>query len=284
MPVISYLQADQIVKAIDEKKRSLRIPLDLGLSPTTIELNYKFKEAKIGSCKVPFKSIDEIAGDSSICYYIEKSKTPQKLKMFSLDTNNFYKLVPTTDAPTLEISGIRMHRTSERTPWQDTLDKIDAVSPLKGRVLDTCCCLGYTAIASAKIKNVKRVFTFEKDTNALELANYNPWSKDLFFNTKIKLTIGDVEKAVEEMFFSNFFDAVIHDPPRFALAPDLYSKKFYKKLYNVLKPSGKVYHYIGSPGSKQGKDLVKGAIKRFKEVGFRKVERRDDVLGITSEK
>ena len=284
MPIISYLEATQIANAIYENQKSLRVPLDLGLSPVTIELNYKFKEAKMGSCKVSFSNVEEIAGDSSICYYLEKNKTPQKLKMFSVETNNFYKLVPTRDAPTLEISGIRMHRTTERTPWQDTLDKIDAVSPLKGRVLDTCCCLGYTAIASAKNKNVKRVFTFEKDPNVLEMANYNPWSKDLFFNTKIKLTIGSVEKAVEEMFFSNFFDAVIHDPPRFALAPELYSKSFYKKLYNLLKPSGKLYHYVGSPGSKQGKDFVKGVIRRFREVGFRKVERRDDILGVTSEK
>ena len=150
MVVISFIQAREILSAIGSGKAKVRIAMDLGLSPANIELNYRFKEAKISGAKIPFKDVEEIAADDSICYYLEKGKPVQKLKLFSIDTNKFYKLLPSKDAPTLEISGIRMHRVKKRTPWQDTLDKIGAVSPLKGRVLDTCCCLGYTAIAAAK--------------------------------------------------------------------------------------------------------------------------------------
>ena len=283
MPVLSYLEAMAILRAIDEKKHRVRVLLDLGLSPNNVDLNYRFKEAKVSGCKMSFANVEEMSADSVTCYYLEKGKQPQKLRLFSIDTNKFYKLVPTTDAPTLEISGIKMHRTSERTPWQDTLDKIDAVSPLKGRVLDTCCCLGYTAIAAAKEKDVSQVFTFEKDSNVLELADYNPWSKELYFNQKIKLTVGNVDRGVE-MFSTKFFDSIIHDPPRFALSPELYSTEFYRKLNRVLKSSGKLYHYVGNPGEKLGKDFVRGVMNRLKEVGFRKVKRRDDILGVTAQK
>ena len=129
MHVISYVEAAAILKAIGEKKQRVKIPLDLGLSPANVDFNYRFGEATASGYKMPFRSIEEISADDSVCYYLEKGKQPQKIKLFSADTNRFYKLVPTKDAPTLEISGIRMHRTSERTPWQDTLDKIDAVSP-----------------------------------------------------------------------------------------------------------------------------------------------------------
>src|SRR3989338_9155806 len=229
MTVLSYIQANEILAAVEEQSPKVRVFLDLGLTPVTVELNYKFKEAHFLELKVSFKDLEEIAGNETICYYLEKGKPPQKLKLFSADTNRFYKLVPSRDAPTLEISGIRMHRTAERTPWQYTLDKIAAVSPLYGRVLDTCCCLGYTAIAAAKERDVTQVFTFENDSNILEMSDYNPWSRELYTNRKIKLSIGDVNRGTE-MFSSNFFDAIIHDPPRFALSPELYSLEFYKRV------------------------------------------------------
>ncbi len=283
MTIISFIQANEILSAVEKGETKLRVFLDLGLTPVNLELNYKFREARFPGLKVSFKDLEEVAGNETICYYLEKGKPPQKLKLFSADTNKFYKLVPSRDAPTLEISGIRMHRTQERTPWQDTLDKIAAVSPLYGRVLDTCCCLGYTAIAAAKERDVTQVFTFENDSNVLEMSDYNPWSRELYTNRKIKLSIGDVSRGTE-MFSSNFFDAIIHDPPRFALSPELYSLDFYKKLYRVLKAGGKLYHYTGSPGEKQGKDIVKGVINRLNEAGFRNVKARPDVLGVTAQK
>ncbi len=283
MTVLSYIQANEILAAVEAQSPKVRVFLDLGLTPVNVELNYKFKAAMFLGLKVSFKDLEEVAGNETICYYLEKGKPPQKLKLFSADTNRFYKLVPSRDAPTIEISGIRMHRMQERTPWQDTLDKIDAVYPIHGRVLDTCCCLGYTAIAAAKEKDVTQVFTFENDSNILEMSDYNPWSRELYTSRKIKLSIGDVNRGTE-MFSSNFFDAIIHDPPRVALSPELYSLDFYKRLYRVLKAGGKLYHYTGSPGEKQGKDIVKGVMKRLKEAGFRNVKARREILGVTAQK
>ena len=283
MVVISFLQAKEILYAIEQEKPRARVLMDFGLTPTNVEINYKFREARLCGVKISFNELEEVLSNQTVCYLLEKNKPAQKLSLFSADTNRFYKLVPSNDAPTLEISGIRMHRTQERTPWQDTLDKIGTLAPLKGRVLDTCCCLGYTAIAAAKERGVVQVFTFERDSNVLEMADYNPWSKELHINRKIKLTIGDITKGVE-MFSSRFFDAVIHDPPRYSLAPELYSLQFYKDLLRVIKEKGKLFHYVGNPGEKQGKDYVKGVMKRLREAGFTAVKARPDALGVTAQR
>ncbi|MAG16357.1 hypothetical protein CMO88_04820 [Candidatus Woesearchaeota archaeon] len=283
MTVLSFIQARELVSTIEQEKTRARVLLDLGLTATNVDINYRFKEVEFSDSKISFKHLNEIANDGEICYYLEKRKSPQKLKIFSADTNLFYKLIPSRDAPTIEISGIKMHRTQERTPWQDTIDKISSLQPLKGRILDTCCCLGYTAITAAKEKDVTQVFTFEKDSNVLEMTDYNPWSRELYLDRKIKLAIGDVNKGIE-MFSTAFFDAIVHDPPPFSLSPELYSLDFYKKLFRVLKSSGKIFHYMGNPENEQGKDFVKGVIKRLKEAGFKKIKERPDILGITAQK
>ena len=283
MTAISFLQAKEVLSAIEQRKAKTRVLMDLGLTPTTVEINYKFREATFSGVKISFKDLEEVLHNPLVCYLLEKNRPLQKLNLFSAETNRFYKLVPSSDAPTLEISGIRMHRTHERTPWQDTLDKIGTIVPLKGRVLDTCCCLGYTAIAAAKEHRVSQVFTFERDSNVLEMTDYNPWSKDLHLNSKIKLTIGDVAKGIE-MFSGRFFDAIVHDPPRFSLAPELYSFEFYKKLFRVMKENGKLFHYVGNPGEKQGKNYVKGVMKRLREAGFKNVKARPDALGVTAQR
>ncbi|MHA2358284.1 MAG: class I SAM-dependent methyltransferase, partial [Candidatus Heimdallarchaeaceae archaeon] len=78
------------------------------------------------------------------------------------------------------------------------------------------------------------------------------------------------------------FDVILHDPPRFSFAGELYSEEFYKELYRVLRKDGRLLHYVGKPGSKyRGKDFVKGVHNRLSNVGF-KVKRTPDgesVLG-----
>ena len=283
MAAISFLQAREILSAIEQGKTKIRILMDLGLTPTNVEINYKFREARTSGVKISFKDLEEVLQNPLVCYLLEKNRPMQKLSLFSADTNRFYKLVPSQDAPTIEISGIRMHRTKDRTPWQDTLDKIGTIAPLKGRVLDTCCCLGYTAIAAAKERRVVQVFTFERDSNVLEMSDYNPWSRELHLDRKIKLTIGDISRGIE-MFSTRFFDAIVHDPPRFSLAPELYSLEFYKKLLRVMKEHGKLFHYVGNPGEKRGKNYVKGVISRLREAGFTDVKARPDALGVTAKR
>ncbi|MEK6837410.1 MAG: spermine synthase, partial [Nanoarchaeota archaeon] len=197
--VLSHFQAAEIAKAILDKRDVVRVSLDLGLTASTVKIDYRnqlvvFSDEE----KLTFDEISKIAATENVCFVVEKDKTAAtKIQLFSAETNRFYKLLPARDAPTAEISGIRMHRVQERTPWEDTEDKISCIEPLFGRVLDTCCGLGYTAIAAVANKKVERVYTFEKDKNMILLADYNPWSQPLFADVKIKLAVDDIFKAIK---------------------------------------------------------------------------------------
>lgn len=203
------------------------------------------------------------------------------ISIFDNETNRYYRLIPSTSWPTFEISGIRMHRTKDVDPKQDTELKIKAIKPLKGFVLDICTGLGYTAILCAKQESVKKVITVEKDKNVIYLQKQNKFSEELFINPKIERIHGDIQEVILK-FENNFFDAVIHDPPSMKIAGELYSEDFYRHLFRVLKQNGKLFHYTGSPGIKSGKDIVSGVIRRLQRAGFRNVKRVEFALGVVA--
>lgn len=164
-----------------------------------------------------------------------------------------------------------MHRTKNLAPLEDAQQKIKWIKITKGEtVLDICTGLGYTAIES--YKTGAKVTTIEKDPNVLEIAEKNPFSSELFDGinqNEIKLFLEDASIAVKS-FEDEGFDAILHDPPRFSFAGELYSEEFYSELYRILRKGGRLLHYVGSPGSKyRGKDFVKGVQRRLIEVGFR---------------
>ncbi|ENN96284.1 SAM-dependent methyltransferase, partial [Methanocaldococcus villosus KIN24-T80] len=73
--------------------------------------------------------------------------------------------------------------------------------------------------------------------------------------------------------------------PRFSLAGHLYSEEFYRELYRVLKPGGRLFHYVGNPGKKyRGKDLQKGVMERLRKVGFKEVKKVEKALGVVAKK
>ncbi len=180
-------------------------------------------------------------------------------------------------APTIEIDGIRMHRTKHMTPLEDARKKIFTVNiSANEKVLDICTGLGYTAIESYRMKAF--VTTIELDSNVIEIAKYNPYSADLFNgieSKKIDLILEDATIAIKEMD-DDSFDVILHDPPRFSLAGELYSQEFYHNLYKILKKEGRLLHYVGKPGSKyRGKDYISGIQNRLNEAGF-KTKRTED--------
>ncbi|USS41695.1 methyltransferase domain-containing protein [Thermococcus aggregans] len=222
--------------------------------------------------------LKKIAKDDSTVYFLRGGH----LYKAAIATDGFYKLVPTIP-PTIEINGIRMHRTKEVNPLKDTRNKIETVNPKEGEfVLDTCMGLGYTAIESAK--RGAYVITIEKDPNVIELARLNPWSREVFTSQNIQLIQGDAFEVVKK-FNDESFDVVIHDPPRFSLAGQLYSEEFYAELFRILKPKGRLFHYVGNPGKKyRRKDLQKGVRERLRNVGFKNIKRVDEALGIVASK
>ena len=185
--------------------------------------------------------------------------------------------MPTRAAPTMLISGIPMHRIKGTDPYHDTLEKIKTVKPVVGRVLDTATGLGYTAIEAAKTAD--HVVTIELDPTALEIARLNPWSRALFDNPKITQRIGDSYDVIEE-FDDQTFTRIIHDPPAFSLAGDLYSGEFYVELHRVLRRGGRLFHYVGNPESKSGSRVTRGVMRRLQEAGFSRIARRPRAFGV----
>ena len=68
--------------------------------------------------------------------------------------------------------------------------------------------------------------------------------------------------------FHGEFDAIVHDPPRFSLAGELYSLKFYRRLNKALRLGGRLVHYVGQPGVVKGRAIWRGVMRRLREAGF----------------
>ena len=193
---------------------------------------------------------------------------------------HFYKLVPTGRAPTLEIDGIRMHRTSGTSPDQDTGTKLDVLELDGGRVLDTCMGLGYTAIESAR-RGAELVVTVELEPQVVRIALMNPWSAPLFTDEAIHKVIGDTY-TVASILPESFFDYVIHDPPRHDHAGHLYGLDYYRRLHRLMAPGGRMFHYTGEPRSRyRGVNLQRGVSRRLREAGFSATRYHPEVMGVT---
>jgi predicted methyltransferase len=202
-----------------------------------------------------------------------------EIKFYSEKTGKFYKLVKTSTWPTVKVSGIFMHRVKDVDPKTDSLLKVKALGKIEGIGLDTCAGLGYTSILSAKERKVKKIITVEKDENMIKIAKLNPYSKELFTNSKIALIIGDVYEEIRK-FSDEYFNFIIHDPPRVSIAGELYSLEFYKQLFRVLKKGGKIFHYVGEPGKRQMKNYKKGILERLRLAGFRNIKKVEYAKGV----
>lgn len=209
-----------------------------------------------------------------------------KIQFFSEKTGKFYQLVPTKTIPALRINAVPMHRFVHVDPLEDAKLKIEAAKPF-GKVLDICTGLGYTAIEAARQKDVKSVTTIEKDFEVLNMADMNHASEELFKNKKIKIVQGDATEIIKDFERENF-DTIIHDPPTFVMAPELYHIDFYKELYRVLKKGKTIWHYAPEPGKagSKGKNVrfVEGIIKRLDEAGFRELKHDKKSCGIIGKK
>ncbi|MBN3039631.1 MAG: RsmD family RNA methyltransferase [Candidatus Omnitrophica bacterium] len=215
--------------------------------------------------------------EDKFCYYLDKEGVT-KIAFFSKDTNRYYKLAPTSDWPTFVISSVPMHR--KDSPKQDSLNKIEAIKP-KGRVLDTCMGPGYTAILASK--KAAQVITFEKDPNILSLARINPLSCELFESKNIKIIEKDVSQNLIG-FESDYFDCIMHDPPTFTMAKELYSVKFYLSLKRVLKKGSKMFHYTPLYKIKRGYDFPAKVGRNLKTAGFKKITYSKEAMGFICSK
>ncbi len=265
-----------------------RASLDLWLSTTEFRVRRGVVELSFGaeSTSLPIELIEEIAESTSI--YVLTRRSVEKLAVFSEFSNMLCRLrfVSPRVPPTIEIGGIHMHRIEGCDPWRDTLFKVRALGRrLRGSVLDTCMGLGYTAIASL-MAGAEEVVTIEIDPAVIALAMLNPWSRALATarsRGRALVLLGDSSKVVRELP-PGIFDYVIHDPPRFELAGELYSLEMYRELLRVLKPGGKVFHYTGEPGRARGKSIVKGVKERLAKAGFVEIRWVENARGFVARK
>jgi predicted methyltransferase len=277
--VLSYIQADAMLQARDQELSALKISPDLGVSLVTVELEETGLSFP-GGIYLRWEQIEQISQSENTCFVVENEGI-RAIQVFSEATNRMCSLLPTERTPTMLIAGFTMHRIVNIDPMQDTLKKVAAIKPLTGRVLDTATGLGYTAIEAARTAD--EVITIELDPGAQEIARQNPWSRDLFSNPRIKQRMGDAFEIVPT-FEDGSFASIIHDPPVFSLAGELYSGEFYRQLYRILQRGGRLFHYIGDLNSKSGGTVTRGALKRLQEAGFKRVVRRPEAFGVVGYK
>ncbi len=192
--------------------------------------------------------------------------------------SSLIKLVPTEwGAPTFEIDGIKMLPTAQGSPYEDAARKVALVEPRGKVVLDTCGGLGYFA-AWCLAGQAARVLSFEKNPDVIWLRSLNPWSP--MPGGGLELEQGDISREITRIPDASV-DAVLHDPPRFGIAGELYSQAFYDQLARVLRRRGRMFHYTGTPNAlSSGRDVPREVAARLRRAGFDVRAALDGLLAI----
>ena len=197
-------------------------------------------------------------------------------------TSALFKLVPTDwGPPSFEIDGIKMLSTAKVSPYADAECKVALIEPRGKVILDTCGGLGYFAAWCLR-GGAARVLSFEKHADVIWLRGLNPWSPDSPWapdtGTALQLTQGDITAEIARIPDGSM-DAILHDPPRFSIAGDLYSQNFYDQLARVLRQGGSLFHYTGAPKSvSRGRKLASEVAARLCRAGFAAEINGDGIL------
>jgi predicted methyltransferase len=191
-------------------------------------------------------------------------------------TTALIKLVPTQwGPPTFEIDGIKMLPTARVSPYADAERKVRLIQPRGKVILDTCGGLGYFA-AWCLLGQARQVLSYEKSGDVIWLRSLNPWSPQS--GGGLTLTQGDITARIGTLPGASV-DAVLHDPPRFGIAGELYSQVFYGELARVLKRKGKLFHYTGAPNKlTSDRDVPGEVMKRLRRAGLVAAVQGDGVL------
>lgn len=281
MILLSAPAASRLRAAAAAGHRTARVSLDLGRSETEVALEndvVRFPDDQ----RVPVSALGAVVENPESVFAVLEGEL-EKVTWFSEETGKVYTLRATRGWPALEISGILMQRIKDVDPREDAASKAAAVAPVRGRVLETCFGLGYSALHTAR--DADSVLAFEIDPNVIEMARLNPYSAPVFEpGSRIEVRLGDVAEEIRKLPDATF-DVIIHDPPTLAIAGDLYASAFYEQLFRVLEPRGRLFHYTGDPGSRHRRQDLPGRVaQRLAEVGFVSVRREPKALGVSARK
>ena len=102
------------------------------------------------------------------------------------------------------------------------------VAPRGKLILDTCRGLGYFAAWCLR-GQAAHVYSYENNPDVVWLRSLNPWSPDNRWLPEgadaLTLTTADVCQQIATLQRESV-DAILHDPPRFGIAGELYSQVF----------------------------------------------------------
>ncbi|MGN2243829.1 class I SAM-dependent methyltransferase [Frateuria sp. GZRR33] len=270
-PLLIRSVAEAMAAARDADAGAWQGSLDLGRSRTDVSLQADAWQWQGSHYPYPAK-----LKDRTIYYWDGEAFAP-----VSRFCGSLIKLVPTEwGAPTFEIDGIKMLPTAKDSPVEDARRKVALVEPRGKVVLDTCGGLGYFAACCLEA-GVAHIQSFEKNPDVLWLRTLNPWSPDPdapASGGRLQLAHADVSVAIAQVADASV-DALLHDPPRFGIAGELYSQAFYDQLARVLRRGGRLFHYTGSPNKlTSGRDVPREVAKRLEKAGFKAQPALDGVL------
>ena len=265
-PLLTSRESEALLAARRAGVPSLECTLDLGRTRTTVE---------VGPQRWAWHGVEYpyLEGCRARTIYYWTGSGFEPVARFG---GSLVKLVPSEwGAPTFEIDGIKMLPTAQVSPWDDAAAKVALVEPRGKVILDTCGGLGYFA-AWCVAGGAARVLSFEKNADVLWLRAINPWSPAS--GGALVLEQADVATRIATLADESV-DAVLHDPPRFGIAGELYSQAFYDQLARVLRRRGRMFHYTGAPNRlTTGRDVPAEVARRLQRSGFRTEFRLDGVL------
>jgi uncharacterized protein len=269
--------ARRVLAAMERGEDRIDISVDLNQSHDTFALGGGELILDADN-RLSRSELRRIEGKGNRIFYLEGGG----LEVLEIRDEGYCKLVPTDQAPLMEISGVKMHISKGINPFESAGEMAAQVVRKGDRVLDTCSGLGYAATAALKI-GAREVISVERSSTVMALRKKNPWSQRIF-GADIQLIHADIGEYIRELAAESF-DAVIHDPPRFSLAGELYGERFYQEIYRVLKRRGRLFHYTGNPHLvKHGTSFIDNSAKRLKSAGFNKVVKVTELMGLTAHK
>ena len=248
-----------------------KVSLDLGISES--EFTFDKKEVSFPGYDATLDSsvIKKILRkrSRSDCFLLRGNSLPVWIYLFS-DEHGVVKLYePKMDwPPTLFINGSYMHTVGASKPTEEAFKKANSLKGINGVVFETGFGLGYSSIWLRKF-GAKRVVACEISPDVLEVARLNPWSREAFTDKSIELNIADVAEFIKTLPSSSM-DGILHDPPNFNKFEYLYSAAFYADAYRVLRPGGRMYHFIGTKNSENAR-IYNNVAKNMRASGFSRI-------------
>ncbi len=273
-PLLTSPVNDALLEARAAGRPVVECSLDLGRSISVVEVGV----SAWTWCGRGFPFL-EVCKDRTIYHWTGDRFAP----VARFDTS-LIKLVPTSwGPPTFEIDGIKMLPTAQVSPHADAQRKVGLIQPRGKLVLDTCGGLGYFA-AWCLQDGARQVTSFEKNPDVIWLRSLNPWSPDHAGAqdqaSRLTLHHADIAERIPALPSASM-DAILHDPPRFGIAGELYSQAFYDQLARVIKPRGRLFHYTGAPNKLTSRrDVPNEVATRLQRAGFSTALDGDGVIAI----